>query len=819
MGMARHGHLPAILVDTRAASGGTMGLSMALLLTGFILPTVALAVAFGRSPAPAWMGMEGAWDIALASWKAVYGGVVGAVPQVGWILIAVVSAVPAVLYAWARARPLHAGSAHLGWTCLFLAFLAAALVLNVPFAPWPLFGGQSPSPFPYVWIAVWGGLVVSTLLRLLAQRARRRTESAGLPRSVHVAAGLAAAVALASGFLNFSHADGRSARPFGWLARGVAGEAAGAEWIVSHGVWDDIVQIAANGRQPPLRTLRWNLARQDVYLAWLSHRLAGSPRLAGLAPAGLEAVVPVWLASISTPPRSVVALDLPEVFTVAGARPVPGAWVYHRGTNGAPPGVHRGGRDLDRWRTTAVAMRARVERAEFPLREYGSLALRHAGRIMNDRGVFLEDSGHPEDAIRAYTAALDANPSNLVARINLSRVVRSLGRLETARIDASLVRYLDEMPGPVDIVSRTSVDGILRDPAALAASGLRRSASGDTHLAVADLLAALSLGGSNDVAAAAAARALASQGRMAEARAVLDEAELQTPGSDALGIARSHVALASRDPAAAERALAAADPSDPRRRLTTALVHMARNEWQDADAILQNLQAQSPSNTEAIALSAVVGLRLGLPARVRSAETSLREAGQKHPLVSVSLAVLLLEEKRRDEARQVLEAALVRHPDFRPARSMLIRIEHEAGRLESMREHVFALLRQTPRDPAANLQLAEWQVEAGHPDLAEATLWAVLEQHRVPAVLNNLAWVIRQQGRAAEALALAEEAVRLAPGFASARDTLAVVLSDLGRTAEALEAAAEAERLAPENRTIRDRAAGLRAGRPVPRSR
>jgi predicted Zn-dependent protease len=438
---------------------------------------------------------------------------------------------------------------------------------------------------------------------------------------------------------------------------------------------------------------------------------------------------------------------------------------------------------------------------------------------MNDQGVFLEDAGRPEDAIRAYTAALDANPSNLVARINLSRVVRTLGRLETARIDASLVRYIEEMPGPVDIVSRTTVDGVLRDPAVLTARGLRRSAAGDAGLAVSDLLASLSLGASNDVAAAAAVRVLVSQGRSGEAALILEEAATRMPDSDILRMARSHMALAGHDPDAAERAMESTDPADPRRRLTSVLVAMARDDWKGADILVRDLLKESPANTEAVALSAVTGLRLGQPAHVRSAAATLQASGQRHPLVSISLAALLLDEKRTEEARQILEGLLVHQPRYRPARDLLIRMDQAAGRTVSMRDHIFEILRQNPNDPMANLQLAGWQGEAGRFDLAEAGLRAVLAQRRAPVVLNNLAWALRQQGKAADAVPLAEEAVRGNPGLASGWDTLAMALSDLRRSKEALDAVEKAAKLDPSSRVIRDHADALRAGRAVPRPR
>jgi tetratricopeptide (TPR) repeat protein len=203
---------------------------------------------------------------------------------------------------------------------------------------------------------------------------------------------------------------------------------------------------------------------------------------------------------------------------------------------------------MERWRVEVGKMRSIAERARSPLRDYGLMALRHASRVMNDRGVYLEERARPEDAIRAYSSALVADGSNLVASVNLSRVVRSLGRMEAERIDRDLTRFLEDMPGPVDIVSMTPVYGRLRDPAAAAEQGRRLAGAGRFSEAVAELIEAMAIGGTNDTVAAAAARALASQGRFDEGRRVLETARTSFPDSPALRDVESHIALLSGTP-------------------------------------------------------------------------------------------------------------------------------------------------------------------------------------------------------------------------------------------------------------------------------
>jgi cellulose synthase operon protein C len=55
------------------------------------------------------------------------------------------------------------------------------------------------------------------------------------------------------------------------------------------------------------------------------------------------------------------------------------------------------------------------------------------------------------------------------------------------------------------------------------------------------------------------------------------------------------------------------------------------------------------------------------------------------------------------------------------------------------------------------------------------------------AALNNLAWVLLQEGRAAAARPFAERALRLAPDDPRVMDTLALVLSELDELDQAVE--------------------------------
>lgn len=808
-GMAKHGHFPDL--DRRGSLAGIVGSSAAVragllpALVGLIVPMAVQGVLFAMSAGPRWVGIHGG-ALALAPLRALYADLKAAVPRVGWIVIALDTVVPAALLAWAAAPVAPARrQRRLAAIAVVLLAWSAAIAAGTPLSPWPLLGAPRPPALPYLWIALWtGGAAGALMWRIGGGRRDPVLFGWRRPAWALVAAAAIAPSAIAA-IVNFSAVDGRATRPVGWLAEGVAHEAAGARWLITGGLWDDVIAVAAHDRHPAPILLRWGLAREPSYLAAVADRFRGQPLWAGLAEAGLEAMVSICLRSDTNAAANLAVVDVPEVLARAGIGVEPGLWTY------AAPGVDRPAISptaIDRWRFNATAMRRRVDKAASPWKEYGRLALRHASRVMNDRGVRMEELRRPEEAIRAYTAALAADSSNLVAAVNLSRLARGTGRLESERIDQALVKWIEGLQAPLDIVAMGSVYGRLYDPAAAAERGQRLARSGRLREAVTELWTAMALGGTNDVLIATAAQAMAGLGRPAEALELLGQAESSFPESRALRAAKSRIMLLT--------GLPPAEPDAAGAPLVAVLGDIVRRDWRAAEERLRALPADVASGAEATALSTLVAFQAGQSDRVRTLEAALRSRGNVPPLVTLSHAGVLLTEGRRDEARRRLAELLVRHPAFSPARRVLAQIELEDGHLAEVRQHLHALLRQNPDDSAALFSLATLHLADRRYDVAEAMFRHLLQEERSAPALNSLAWTLWKLGRTDEALPLIEEAAATMPNHPEIRDTRARILYSLGRRDAALADIEAAERLSGGLSRIRAAAERIRAGQPLP---
>jgi len=95
----------------------------------------------------------------------------------------------------------------------------------------------------------------------------------------------------------------------------------------------------------------------------------------------------------------------------------------------------------------------------------------------------------------------------------------------------------------------------------------------------------------------------------------------------------------------------------------------------------------------------------------------------------------------------------------------------------------------------------------GRAEAVAATRRALALAPDEPIVLNDLAWILAEDGSSGEALPLARRAVALAPWNAAFLDTMAFVAADLGRCAEAMALQERAVDLDPSDEGMRSRLA------------
>jgi cellulose synthase operon protein C len=303
-----------------------------------------------------------------------------------------------------------------------------------------------------------------------------------------------------------------------------------------------------------------------------------------------------------------------------------------------------------------------------------------------------------EEAYRAFSNAIDADPSVMRAHIEAGRLLLGAKLYDQALLRAEYVTD--------------------HDPLNAAGQVLRYRAIGEAALAVGDRLNAEAAFRSATVDAPkspeafiALAQFLLATDRAGEAEEMLRKAVAVGPSDELANRAIASFYVSRNQIAAAEPYLKAA-AAQPRQRYRSTLAladyYYAAGRYADARAALQ----QTSGDAAKVRLAAI-DYELGA---VGDARKQLdRILGKRAPAQGLALnARLLAEERKPDEALQAAQAALALEPDLAAAHYIVGTIAFQQGRLEDAERSFEAVLRVLPNHANARLQLAQVRLATGH---------------------------------------------------------------------------------------------------------
>jgi putative PEP-CTERM system TPR-repeat lipoprotein len=285
------------------------------------------------------------------------------------------------------------------------------------------------------------------------------------------------------------------------------------------------------------------------------------------------------------------------------------------------------------------------------------------------------------------------------------------------------------------------------------------------------------------------------------------EAELQRkPGQVAIHLALARVAAlggATRDAVTAllERA-AAAGPTAVQARIALVDHHMAGD---DKPRALSAAQAAVAANADSAPLQDLLGRVQMATGDLQQALPTFRKLQALEPRSAmpwVRIAGVYMAQKNPTAAVEALQKA-VALPDGADAATPLHLALVAAGKTDEARSMAQDWIRTHPKDVNLLLHLAQQATQQKDLPAAEARYREVLQ--RAPgnlAALNNLAYLLAEQKKPG-GVAMAEQALKLAPEQPNLLDTLAFAYAQDGQIAKALTHQGRAVALAPGNDDLR----------------
>ena len=712
--------------------------------------------------------------------------------QSRWLLVALVTVLPCLLVLATPRLLATRRCLRIGPMLLYAALsgFAAALLFNAPFSPWLLAGRPEGLVFPYVLWAVYGGFLVGYWHALASGHLVHRAHRAFV-RSLQPVILAAASIAIAAGAI-FNVRDGahRHLTLIDSFVNAILDTLGDRQWLLGNGTLDPLLLIAANERGRELHVLNPRLAQHPAYLRHLASQF-DDPRLQSLASVGLWPLVNEWIKQ-----EDEISLHFA---TLVWDR----FWDIH-GLHALPEGLLFGGyRDLREIDTQALYKKNRAlwdrwipEQSSASLTqgrigETVSWMFGHMSRVANNAGVLFEDRNEPELALNAYGAARALNPENISALMNLALLSRSRNDPAAAGFEQELEAMGSARLAALHHRSLTAQHGVVRRPEGYAREGLTWALSGRTGPAIQSFHRAISSGADEKASLGLLASLYLDDGRLDASDEIYSRLLKERPEDPQALLGRFRIALRQGQHEQAHAILGQLEQLGAmpiQVRFESAILELQFGNEDAAQQVLQALVRDHPDMVSAWAMLALFALADNDDEALRSAQDALREHGQNDLRSLLTLAHIHIAKGQLPEARSTLDQAIRLRPESMPVHEYLLRLEVAERNRGQARRRIEHLLERDAGNALANYILGSLHATEGERAQAEAAYRASIRTRPTPEALNDLAWLLLDQGRLDEADDVIQQALALNPGEPRALHTYAVSLMQHGRLQDAEDA-------------------------------
>jgi tetratricopeptide (TPR) repeat protein len=588
-------------------------------------------------------------------------------------------------------------------------------------------------------------------------------------------------------------------KPVVAFAESMIGNLNGRDIVITDGLLDPQLQLAARQAGVDVNMLNLQAGRSREQ-AEHQARVFDDEESKSLALVGLPAALRDWVARDPQAMDRLALLASPDLLRLPSVAIRPGAFFYV---------LHPAAETAD---AEALLDRMLAERNQRVVKIPDGLGVDDAGwfqlqfmnrwfsRLANDTGFLLDQQKAPALAVEAYRLAVDIWPENPSAVVNLLADENLADDdPERQRLNEVLSGLVAENPRTMNVRYLHAVSGRLANPAAMMAY-IEQSGGVDGGEDVLDGLATRLQDG-DEVSLFNLAR-LYLQDRNPDQSEAIFRSMLETnPQNLDAHYGLFRVAMARGEGEEAERLLSALEAlgADPvKLELDRAALLLAQGQLEEAKRIYLAASRREQPSPEAWMGLVQTGIRQDDQDVIDLAFAGLeRERNYVPGLIMLGERAIL--NRRPAEARAYYQRALALDDANERALIRLLQIAFDLRDAASLRQYSGSLLAIQPEHPFGNLMAAYVHIAGEDYAAAEAALRRSLRARENAQALNELAWVLLQQERYADALDPARRAVALNPENANAANTLAVILYRLNMLDEAVQNSEKAVELAAGN--------------------
>ena len=594
------------------------------------------------------------------------------------------------------------------------------------------------------------------------------------------------------------------------VAEKVLAEMDGRKWIVTDGVLDDHLRLAAERNGQELYIVALSRDLDKAYLAELGKTvkatgIGGSKNdaLSLSLTLGVLPFVQDWFAADPSVAKDVVVYGAPDLWYSAGLKPVPEFIFFGADEKRVP--------DWGAWKEFDSLLEVpanwgsyRSRKADSPVERMRHSIRRHLGLVANDRGVYLQDQKKDDEAFAMYELVLDEidgdNISALFNEIGMAGAKHPKALAKRNELERVLKTVVDDKNRRYHIWRLGNYYGYIRNPDMFVRLGYAWARSGRPGDALVQIKRAIDFipTDKRTVLMNMMAALYASENDHAQSRRIYQSIlEKNSSDHDALiGMMRLELMDGNSDKALGflEKA-AQASGTGKRADIELAMAAMMKNDLAGAKSRLRKVTDADAADLQAWSLLAAVVMQQCDAAKDDKSKTVFEkelsdtilpamEKQSRGPFdyyVQTTKAFLLLRqgEAKRREARDAFVAASRSRPDIAATQDLVLGLDISLDDGASAERHAREALRRNRNAPLANYVMGSLALRKNEYREAEAFLRKAADAPKpVPLALNDLAEVLRRNKNFADAELYARKAVKAAPKLYVAWETLGSILMD-----------------------------------------
>ncbi len=754
--------------------------------------------------------------------RGVVGGVFGSLPRVGWMIVLGMTIAPCLAILLTGYRALN-GEKDWSFFALHLAVLSVtvAVVLDLRVSPWQFYNVGSLQIVPYAMMSLAFGYMVAylyslTLYLLPAETGGKANRSTLIYRYVLILATTALSV---YAFINNRTDADHKRMSFVWTyADTLLDNLDGRKWLVTNGVFDDVVLVRAKERGIDINMLNLSQANDKTAMKITKSKLKNI-RLKNSADIGMFPLLQEWITGDRDVAAELGLCLFPDLWNVGEYEVYP----YGLAFFGATPEQMEIIRKQD-FKTPYFAILDKfipmldvVEDDTSPRTAfYRQMVTGQISFIGNNLGYLLETSGRKEEAFEVYSRVHEFDPNNVSALLNYATMVQSGMHPELKdKVMTELEAFQRKLTAPIEIWSLSRTFGYVSSPEAFAKLGWTWAMSGQSNLALKSLTRALKeLQPENrgKLRSVIADVYMQSNDLVASER-VYKEILAEDPGDHAALIGLVRISVINGDAAKAKQYLESAKAAGvPLERLLyeTVALNLMAGDVDQARIVANELVALNPNNPEAQTIMSVIYSELYMNATTpEKSEEALkgmqkavaeleRIAGPSDFQVLFVKGRMNMITKNYLESRENFIEALKngRNPNVVPIMDSILRMDHALVDKPNALKHAKDILFRDPNHGFANYVLGSLALEKEDYISAEDYLHRSLKAEPTSVfVLNDLAVTKLKLGKADEAEKLIRQSFITDDQVYASWDTLGSILLFKGNIESAAEAFQTALRL------------------------